>query len=80
MGKCYILLQMYDELRGGAGIRLAECCGRYEISVATFRRYIAFLRGYFNEVRGSEIVYDSASAEYRIKRGVPQCQKTNDVI
>ena len=43
-------------------------------------RYIAFLRGYFNEVRGSEIVYDSASAEYRIKRGVPQCQKTNDVI
>ena len=71
---------MYDELRGGAGIRLAECCGRYEISVATFRRYISFLRGYFNEVCGSEIVYDSASAEYRIKRGVPQCQKTNDVI
>ena len=67
MGKCYILLQMYDALRSGAGIRLTECCGKFEISVATFRRYIAFLRGYFNEVYGSEVVYDAEPAVYRLK-------------
>ena len=60
-------MRMYDALRGGAGIRLAECCGNYEISVATFRRYVAFLRGYFNEMYGSEIVYDAASAVYRVR-------------
>ena len=50
--KSYFLLLMYDALRAGDGLRISDCCGRYEISVATFRRYIAFLRGYCNEVLG----------------------------
>ena len=36
--KSYILLLLYDELRAGKGIRIAECCGRFGFSVATFRR------------------------------------------
>ena len=44
MNKSYVLLRMYDALRSGAGIKLTDCCGKYEISVATLRRYIAFLR------------------------------------
>lgn len=68
MSKSYILLQMYDDLRSGTGIRIAECCGKYEISVATFRRYISFLRGYFNEMYGCELIYDADSSLYRLKR------------
>lgn len=67
MNKCYILLQMYDKLRGGMGITIAECCGYYEISVATFRRYIAFLRGYFSETCGRDLIYDPDAAVYRLK-------------
>lgn len=66
MNKSYVLLRMYDTLHNGAGIRIAECCGKYEISIPTFRRYIAFLRGYFNEVCGKEILYDAEKTEYRI--------------
>ena len=65
--KSYILLLLYDELRAGKGIRIAECCGRFGFSVATFRRYIAFLRGYCNEVLGREIVYDPSAAVYRMQ-------------
>ncbi|HJB92748.1 MAG TPA: hypothetical protein H9708_02210 [Candidatus Borkfalkia stercoripullorum] len=67
MNKSYILLRMYDALRSGAGVKITDCCGRYEISVATFRRYIAFLRGYVAEVCGREIVYDPGSAVYILK-------------
>ncbi len=65
--KSYYLLLLYDELRAGKGIRITECCGKYEISVATFRRYIAFLRGYFGELYGREIVYDAEKAAYFLK-------------
>lgn len=66
MNKSYILLQMYDRLRKGGRLRINECCGQYEISEVTFRRYIAFLRGYFNEMYGQEIIYNAADAEYKI--------------
>ncbi len=66
MNKSGILLELYDVLREGGGIRINECCGKYCISVATFRRYIAFLRGYFNEHYGSDVIYCGASEEYRI--------------
>ncbi len=65
--KSYFLLLMYDALRAGDGLRISDCCGRYEISVATFRRYIAFLRGYCNEILGREIVYDPSAAVYRMQ-------------
>ena len=68
MNKSYVLLRMYDALRSGAGIKLTDCCGKYEISGATFRRYIAFLRGYFDEICGREIVYDAQEAVYRLKK------------
>ncbi len=66
MGKSYILLQMYDVLRTEGGIRISECCGKYEISVATFRRYMAFLRGYFSE-SGRELIYDPENSVYRLR-------------
>ena len=64
--KSYFLLLMYDALCAGEGLRISDCCGNYEISVATFLLYIAFLRGYFSE-QGKEIVYDTESSEYRLK-------------
>ncbi len=67
MNKCYILLKLYDRLRAGLNITIADCCGRYEISVATFRRYIAFLRGYFGETCGRDLIYDAEAGVYRLK-------------
>lgn len=67
MNKSYILLQMYDVFREGGGIKISDCCGKYQISIATFRRYIAFLRGYFAEVHGKEIIYDAENMQYSIK-------------
>ena len=64
--KSYILLSMYDTLRSGKPIRINECMGDYDISIATFRRYIAFLRVYFIENSGQDVEYDSAAGEYRI--------------
>ena len=68
MNKSYVLLRMYDELRECAGIRLTGWCAEYKLSVATFRRYIAFLRGYFIGTTGEEIVYDSVSGLYVLRK------------
>ena len=64
--KSYIILCMYDTLRTGKPIRINECMGDYGISIATFRRYMAFLRAYFIENFGQDVVYDGATGEYRI--------------
>ena len=64
MNKSYVVLRLYDKFRKGKKIKITECCGEYGISVSTFRRYIAFLRGYFNEFYGQEIVYLPQTMEY----------------
>ena len=58
---------MYDKLNAGKHLDINECCGEYEISVPTFRRYISFLRNYFCEFCSKEIIYDSASQKYVLK-------------
>lgn len=67
MNKSYILLRMYDALSKGRKLRINECCGEYDISVSTFRRYMAFLRNYFAEFYAKDIVYIPETAEYRLK-------------
>lgn len=66
MNKSYIILQMYDALRLGACIKIRDCCGVYGISVSTFRRYMAFLRAYFSEMYGLDIVYDAYLSSYSL--------------
>ena len=67
MNKSYILLRLYDKFKKGQEVEIGACCGKYGISISTFRRYIAFLRGYFNEFYGQEIKYISESAKYILK-------------
>lgn len=67
MNKSYILLKLYDVLRTGGAICLGDCCSVYGFSLATFRRYMAFLRTYFMETCGREIIYDPVRAVYRLK-------------
>lgn len=67
MNKSYVLLKMYDAIRTDEGIKIVACCNTYGISVATFRRYMAFLRAYFMETLGREIIYDAARALYILK-------------
>ena len=66
MNKSYVLLRMYDDLRLGKKLTINGCCTEYHISVSTFRRYMAFLRGYFWEAYAQEIIYDSFSTEYKL--------------
>ena len=67
MGKSYILLRLYDKFKRGQEVKIDECCSQYDISISTFRRYIAFLRGYFNEFYGQEIKYDTEGTKYILK-------------
>lgn len=67
MEKSYIILDMYDKLCAGEGLKIDECLSQYGISVPTFRRYIAFLRFYFAQKKGKDIVYKSKTAEYKLK-------------
>lgn len=68
MNKSYVLLLMYDWLRKGKSVRITECCQEFEISVSTFRRYIAFLRTYFMQEYGKEIVYDPKEEKYLLQK------------
>lgn len=72
MNKSYTLLRMYDKLRTGKKIKINDCCGEFGISVSTFRRYVAFLRAYFNEYYAQEVVYLPQTEEYAIKQNPPQ--------
>lgn len=67
MNKSYILLRMYDKFKLGKKVKIGECCGEFNISVSSFRRYIAFLRYYFDEFYGQEIVYLPETSEYVLK-------------
>ena len=58
MVKSYIVLKMYDELRKGRKIDLRAWCDICKISLPTFRRHIAFLRGYLMETHGVDLIYD----------------------
>lgn len=49
------------------GHKINDCCNAYGISVATFRRYISFLRAYFSEMHGREIVYAAKMEIYMLK-------------
>lgn len=64
MNKHFILLQMYDTLLNGETLELNSCCERYGYSVATFYRYIAFLRRYFKEEYKRDVLFDSSGREY----------------
>ena len=68
MNKSYVLLRLYDEFLSGKNIKIYDCCREYGISVSTFRRYMCFLRGYFSEIYGGEIVYDSKILSYYLKK------------
>lgn len=68
MNKSYVILQMYDALNSGRKLRINECCGEYDISVSTFRRYMALLRSYYGEFLGEEIIYSPENAEYSLEK------------
>ncbi len=61
---------MYDVFRTGKQININACCKEFDISVSTFRRYMAFLREYFHNVHAQEIVYDPVKTEYKLSKKV----------
>lgn len=64
MSKYFILLQMYEILIKNGKLEVSACCERYKFSIATFYRYIAFLRKYFKEEYNKELLFNSSSREY----------------
>ena len=68
MNKIYVILRMYDDLLADHAIKINECCKTYDISVSTFRRYIACLRNYLAEQRSEEIIYLPEHSEYVLEK------------
>ena len=66
MEKTYVILKMYDSLMAGEEIKLVDTMANYGISIATFRRYVSFLRYYFLSVYGRELVYDAGENIYKL--------------
>ena len=67
MSKYFILLQMYDILQKGGKLEIKACCEKFGFSVATYYRYIAFLRTYLKEEYGRELLFDSLEKNYSVK-------------
>ena len=59
---------MYDSLLAGGSVNLEEAREHYNISVPTFRRYIALLRDFFGEVHSKNLVYDRANNRYVLEK------------
>ena len=64
MNKSYALLYLCEQLKEGKAIDMQTCMLVYDISVPTFRRYMADLRAFFTEKYGLEIKYISAKKGY----------------
>jgi len=69
MNKSYAILHIYTKLMDGNSIKSEECCNEYQISMPTFYRYLAFLRNYFCEELGAELIYDKKSEQYFLQKG-----------
>lgn len=67
MEKSIIILKMYDRLLVGDELTLEYCCEEFEISNATFHRYIALLRYYFTVMHGKELVFSREKNTYLLK-------------
>ena len=66
MKKSCVLLYLCDDLKNGKKIHIESCCMEYDISVPTFRRYVAMLRNFFWEKYRRAIVYVSAEKAYAL--------------
>lgn len=67
VAKSYVLFQLYDKLNCGEVLRRDEVLREYEISISTFRRYIALLREYYRDCYGKDVVYVSKTETYRLR-------------
>ena len=70
MTKSYILLCLCDQLEKGRMLKINECCGEFEISIPTFRRYVATLREFFWERYRIDLMYDASKKAYRLLKEI----------
>jgi len=68
VSKSYVVLKLYDTLKSDEPVFINYFCLNYDISVPTFRRYLAFVREYLWENYLIEVVYDKLQKCYRISK------------
>ena len=68
MSKSYVVLHLYDAFTKGEPVTVEKCCKAYDISIPTYRRYIALLRDYFMEEYNYEIVYSKSRNTYYLRK------------
>lgn len=66
--KSQIILYIYDKIINGKSISLDEIINQFNVSVRTFRRYIAEINAFLcNNFRNESIVYDNKKCCYYLK-------------
>ena len=71
MLKSYVVLRLYDAFMKGEPVEIETCCTAYNISVPTFRRYIALLRDYFIEEYNYDLLYSKSKNYYYLRKNEP---------
>jgi len=64
MKKSIIILNIYDDLLSGKIVDATICCERYDISIATFYRYITVIRHFVKE-KNRILRYDRKRKTYK---------------
>lgn len=68
VSKSQIVLYIYSELINHKEIRLDEIVEKFDISIRTFRRYIAEINAYLsNNFRNQNVSYDQFKNSYILK-------------
>ena len=55
---------MYQRLESGKGLEVKEWCGSNQMSLSSFRRYVALLRDFYWQEKQTTIVYDQKTQKY----------------
>ena len=67
--KSQIILYIYDKIINGKSFTMDEIINEFNISIRTFRRYIAEINAYLcNNFRNEMIVYDYKKSCYFLNR------------
>ena len=66
MDKSSVVLNLYDRLMKNKRLNAVEVCEEYEISIATFYRYVSILRTHVQTKCIGEMIYDPVKKSYEI--------------
>ena len=68
MNKSYLVLCMHQDLENGKGLSLKDWCSQNQMTVSSFRRYVALLRDFYWHEKQTFIIYDAKRQRYILSK------------